>query len=121
MRGQPGQALDERHRESKRAAFEEPGAKEGSAHVPCTLRHLTGGKTPKLPLQPQPWMHPYLTPYKEHAQPSSSTGSEGARVLALLLFSPPSAAAGPSEALPEFLVWSLVHFYQLGKTKNHGW
>ena len=27
----------------------------------------------------------------------------------------------PSKALPEFLAWPLVNFYQLGKVKNPGW
>lgn len=36
----------------------------------------------------------------------------------LLVFAPSCCGRSPSKALPEFLVWPLVHLYWLGKAKN---
>ena len=96
------------------ATSEELGAKGGYS----TTKGV--GTPPKLPLQPNPWMHSYAHSVQGTRSPihlhRERVSKFSAAVLAALCCS-----RGLDKALPEFLVWSLVHFYQLGKTKNPAW
>ena len=56
-----GQVLDE---SARTAASEEPGAKAGTA-LPPALRTRKGAGRPPEALQPEPWTHCSLTPYRE--------------------------------------------------------
>ena len=49
------------------------GAKAGTMHAPALNTTRGVGKPPKPPLLPDPWTHPYLTPYKEPACCSAPT------------------------------------------------
>ena len=54
------------------------------------------GKTPKPPLRPDPWTHPYPQPPLQGK---------------LFVLAPPCCSRDPNKALPEFLIWPLINFY----------
>ena len=76
------------------------------------------GKLPKPPLQPDPCTHSYLHPIygRNELAPLRESASKGTYFFA----SSCSQHRSPSKPLLEFLVWSLVNFYWLGKSKHPG-
>ena len=64
------------------------------------------GKPPQLPLQPDPWTHPY--PHQLPPSSESEPESEGTCYLFSLLLQ-----QEPNKALPGFPVWPLISFYWL--------
>ena len=89
--------------------------KQGTAHTPCTTKGV--GKSPKPPLQPKPWTQPYPHPiWSTSLCLLKKQASKGTCLFSLAQHR--CFSRGPSKALPEFLVWALVKFYQSGKVKN---
>ena len=123
---QLGQILDnniQKDPKSPTVTSEEPGAKtgcreqkQGTAHAPCTQHHQGHLSHPS---GPTPGHTPTLTSYKEPACLHLGVGG-GEQGKLLLVFTPPCCSRGPNKALPEFLVWPLINFYWLKKTKNTG-
>ena len=114
MLAQLGQILDKRYKRLKdpTGTLEEPGAKSGgleqtwrTAYVLCTHHHLRGGQNTSFSLTPG---HTHtLTLYKEQAcspPPPPSTREQAKETVVC-------SRRGPTKALPEFLVGSLVNFY----------
>ena len=95
VRGQLGQVLDKRYKGSKKATFEEPGAKAGQCACPLHIPPPKGwAKHLSYPSSPTPGCTPTLILYKEHTHPSTSTGSEWAREPAAVLTSRCCSLAG---------------------------
>ena len=87
---------DTRRPKNPTAASEEPGVKtgcweqkHGTEHAPCTPHHQRVGKTPKPPLRPDPWTHPYPHPIQ-----GTSLPPQGASKGICCLFSQPPASVG---------------------------
>ena len=72
-------------------------------------------KPPKLLLQSDPQTHPTF-PYVRN-QLTPARGAIKQENLFLVL-APCCCSRGPIKALPEFLVWLQVNFYESGKVKN---
>ena len=93
-----GQILDKRDQntqlpllkslEQKKGCWEQ---KQGTAHAPCTTKGV--GKSPKPPLQPNPWTHPTLIPYEEQACPCPRSKQAREPVCSHLPSTPASAGA----------------------------
>ena len=96
---------DTKRSKDQTVTFEEFGVKaggqkqkQGTAHDPCTQCHERGGQTPKLPLLPVLWTHPYYHPMEGRS--SSLSGSKQAREPVGALTSC-FCGRGPNKALPE--------------------
>ena len=119
VHAQLGQILDQKIQSQKKPPpncriSEEPEAKAGLSPLHSTPQRVS--KPPKPPLQPDPWTHPYTT-FNEQAPVPSESGQGS---LLLVLAASCSRHRSPSKAFSEFLVWPLVSFCCLGKTKNSG-
>ena len=85
--------------------FEEHGMKaggqkqkQGTAHDPCTQSHKRGSQSPKLPVQPVLWTHPYYHPIEGRSSPLSGSKQAKERVGALTSC---FCGRGSNKALPE--------------------
>ena len=67
------------------------------------------------PSGPTPGHTPTLTPYKEQARPSQGANKQGNLLFVLTAH---CCSRGPSKALPEFLVWTLINFYWLRRPRT---
>ena len=101
------------------------GSNLGLPHCKYILYHLNQG-SPSTPPEGRANHLSYSsglnpghtpTPCKEWAWPPEWVSAQGN---SLLVLAPTCCSRGPSKALPEFLVWPLVDFYWLRKTKNPG-
>ena len=90
---------DTKRPKDQTVTFEEHGVKaggekqkQGTAHEPCTQCHKRGSQSPKLPLPPVLWTHPYYHPTKGRSSPSQGA-SKQRNLLELLL--PVSVVGAP--------------------------
>ena len=92
--------------------------KQGTAHTPCTQHHKGWANCLSHLSSPTPAHTPTFTPSMEGMSlpPLRESASKGTYFFA----SSCSQHRSPSKPLLEFLVWSLVNFYWLGKSKHPG-
>ena len=113
---QLGQILDKRWKidqKSPTATFEEPGAKAGYWACPLHNTPQSVGILPKLTSALTPRHYP--SPHVRNKVTSASPSEQGN---VLFVLTPHCCSRGPSNALPEFLVWPLISFGWLGKAKT---
>ena len=118
-----GQILDQKIQKDKKE--KSPWHPSLKSHEPwvsgakaCTQYHRVGaGRHLSHPSSLTSGHTPALSSNKEWAHTLSRSKQGGFLVF---IFSC-SQQKNPNRALPEFLVWSLVNFYWLGRAKNPGW
>ena len=75
------------------------------------------GKTPKPPLWPDPWTHPYPHPISGTSSPAPLR-EQASKETCYLFLLPPCCSRDSNKALPEFVVWPLISFYWLRRPRT---
>ena len=97
---QLGQILDKRDQKTQLPLLKSPEHKQGTAHAPCTHRHLRGGQTTRATPPAQPLDTPLPSPHIRNQLPPPWGASNGTCCLFSLLL---AAAGAPVKPCLNFL------------------